>query len=89
VAVLLAESAQAAVPEPFRVDCRSAGEARLAEAFVEALAKRLAGDLRVEVAAEARVAVPLEGGVRPPPVRKQVRSGGVLRAERVRCKIHT
>lgn len=47
-------------------------ETCLPETLVQALAERASGDLRMELARDPAVPVPLEGGVRPPPGREQV-----------------
>lgn len=47
-------------------------EAGLPQTLVQAFAEGAAGDLRVELACDLAVPVPLEGGVRPPPRREQV-----------------
>lgn len=48
-------------------------EACLAEAFVQALAKRTSRDLRVKLAAQSRVAVTLECCIWPTAAREEVR----------------
>lgn len=79
VAVPLVEPAEPADAEPLAVHRGPALEADLPQALVQTLAQRPAGDLRVELAAQPAVAVPLERGVRPTPVREQVRRQRVVR----------
>lgn len=87
VAVPLVEPAEPADPEPLAVHRGPALEAHLPQALVQALAQRPARDLRVELAAQPTVAVPLERRVRAPAVREQVRRQRVVRElVALRCK---
>jgi len=79
VAVPLVEPAEPTNPETFAVHGRPALEAHLPQALVPALAQRPARDLRMELAAEPAVPVPLERRVRSPAVREQVRRQRVVR----------
>lgn len=48
----------------FGVDCTAALKARLPETVIEALAEAASGDLRMEIAAQTRSTITLEGRVR-------------------------
>lgn len=61
------------------VDGATALEARLPEALVQALAEAASGDLRVELAAQTRVPVTLEGRVRTAAVGEEGRRRAAVR----------
>lgn len=79
MAVPLVEPAEAADAKPLAVDRGPTLEADLPQTLVQALAQRPARDLRVELAAEPAVPVPLERRVGPASVREQVRRERVVR----------
>lgn len=77
--VPLVVPAEAARAESVTVHGRSALEAGLPETLVQTLAQGPSGDLRMELAAQPAVPVPLERGVWSPSVGEQVRSDRVVR----------
>lgn len=79
VTVPLIEPAQSADVKILGVDSTAALEARLSQALVQALAQAAPGDLRVELPAEARVPVTLEGRVGSPAVGEHVRRRAAVR----------
>lgn len=85
VPVLLVVPAEPAGTVLAGVDGAPAREARLAQALVEALAQAPTRDLRVELAAQPGVPEALEGSVRTPAVRKQVRGDAIVRVFGASC----
>lgn len=77
--VPLVEPAEPADPETLAVYGRTALEAHLPQTLVQTLTQRPSGDLRMKLAAESTVPVPLESRVGSASVGEKVRRQRVVR----------
>lgn len=85
VTVPLIEPAQATNMIILGVDGATALKARLSQALVQALAQTASGDLRMELAAETRVPITLEGRIGSSAVGEHVRRRAAVRIFGAAC----